>query len=99
MARVITYSELERMRASVAPISSDERIRIDRKEELKRLSEDRIQHWPNTLDANRTKKESFMKDREAKDELRRQGIDKQVCAYAFLSLDSMNEISVGEFLK
>jgi hypothetical protein len=84
MARVITYSELERMRASVAPISSAERKRLDRKEELKKLSEDRIQHWPNTLDANRTKKESFMKDREAKDELRRQEIDKQVCAYIFL---------------
>jgi cytidylate kinase len=55
---------------------------------LKKLSEDRIQHWPNTLDANRTKKESFMKDREAKDELRRQEIDKQVCAYAFLSFVS-----------
>lgn len=84
MARVITYSELERMRASVAPISSTERARLGRKEELKKLSEDRIQHWPNTLDANRTKKESFMKDREAKDELRRQEIDKQVCACKFL---------------
>lgn len=89
MARVITYSELERMRASVAPISSAERIRLDRKEELKRLSEDRIQHWPNTLDANRTKKESFMKDREAKDELRRQEIDKQVCTSLLLSFISL----------
>jgi hypothetical protein len=72
------------MRASVAPISSAERTRLDRKEQLKKLSEDRIQHWPNTLDANRTKKESFMKDREAKDELRRQEIDKQVCDYTFM---------------
>jgi hypothetical protein len=78
MARVISFSELERMRASIAPISSAERTRIERKDELKRLSQDRVQHWPNTLEANRTKKESFMKDREAQDEMRRQEIDKQV---------------------
>ena len=78
MSRVISFAELERMRASIAPISNAERSRIDRKDELKRLSQDRVQHWPNTLEANRTKKESFMKDREAQDEMRRQEIDKQV---------------------
>lgn len=66
------------MRASIAPISHAEKSRIDRKAELKQLSAARVQHWPNTLEANRTKKESFMKDREAQDELRRQEVDKQV---------------------
>lgn len=78
MARVITASELERMRSSIAPISNAEKNRIDKKAQLKQLSADRVQHWPNTLEANRTKKESFMKDREAQDELKRQEIDKQV---------------------
>lgn len=71
-------AELERMRSSIAPITNAEKSRIDRKAELKQLSADRVQHWPNTLEANRTKKESFMKDREAQDELKRQEIDKQV---------------------
>lgn len=78
MARVISIAELERIRASIAPVSNVETLRIERKEELRRISADRVQHWPNTLEANRNKKESFTKDREAQDEIKRQEIDKQV---------------------
>ena len=78
MARVISFAELERIRASIAPVSNAETLRIERKEELRRISANRVQHWPNTLEANRTKKESFTKEREANDEMRRQEMDKQV---------------------
>jgi hypothetical protein len=78
MARVITMSELERMRSSIAPTNSADKDRSDRKAELKQLSINRVQHWPNTLEANRTKKLSIMKDREAQEELKRQQIDIEV---------------------
>lgn len=78
MARVITMSELERMRSSIAPTNSADKDRSDRKAELKQLSINRVQHWPNTLEANRTKKLSIMKDREAQEELKRQQVDIEV---------------------
>lgn len=71
-------SELERMRSSIAPTNSAEKVRSERKAELKQLSINRVQHWPNTLEANRTKKLSIMKDREAQEELKRQEIDIEV---------------------
>lgn len=49
-----------------------------RKAELKKKSEDRLKNWPNTLEALRLKKESFLKDREAQDELERQKVDIEV---------------------
>lgn len=84
MARVITMSELERMRSSIAPTNSADKGRSDRKAELKQLSINRVQHWPNTLEANRTKKLSIMKDREAQEELKRQQIDIEVIYICFL---------------
>jgi hypothetical protein len=85
MARVITMSELERMRSSIAPTNSADKDRSDRKAELKQLSINRVQHWPNTLEANRTKKLSIMKDREAQEELKRQQIDIEVNYICFVS--------------
>jgi hypothetical protein len=89
MARVITMSELERMRSSIAPTNSADKDRIDRKAELKQLSINRVQHWPNTLEANRTKKLSIMRDREAQEELKRQQIDIEV-NHIYFVLHSMN---------
>ena len=72
----MSRAELERIKQSVA--TNDNRSHNERKAALKRLSEDRVKHWPNTLEALRKKKESFLKDKEAKDEQRRQEIDLQV---------------------
>lgn len=75
MTHVINRNEFERIKASISGMSVAERTRLDRKEELKQLSEDKKSKWPNTLEATRKKKESFLKDREDKAELRRQEVD------------------------
>ena len=61
-ALVMSRAELERIKQSVA--TNDNRSHNERKAALKRLSEDRVKHWPNTLEALRKKKESFLKDKE-----------------------------------
>lgn len=76
MSIVLSRSEIERMKSSLAPPPSTDKSL--RKNELKKISEERQQHWPNTLEAMRKKKESFVKDREEKEELKRQEIDRQV---------------------
>ena len=55
MSVTLSRSELDRMRASTQDIvpKNDKEIR---KAELKKLSQDRLQHWPNTLMALRKKK-------------------------------------------
>lgn len=78
MSTIINRSEFERMKASVAVTSDAELRRIQRKETLKKLSEDKKSKWPNTLEAIRKKTESFLKEREDQAELRRQEIDREV---------------------
>lgn len=73
----MSKAELDRIRASILP-SVEDNSKIERKKELKKKSEDRLKNWPNTLEALRIKKESFLKDREAEEELRRQEIDREV---------------------
>ena len=77
MKTILTKDELDRMRGSIAPQSVDF-SRHERKEHLKRLSDEKVKHWPNTLEALRIKKESFTKDREAAAEAARQEVDRQV---------------------
>jgi hypothetical protein len=77
MSLILTKSEIARIKASVLP-SVDKNDAAARKAELKKKSEDRLKNWPNTLEALRLKKESFLKDREAQDELDRQKIDIEV---------------------
>jgi hypothetical protein len=77
-ATMINRSELERIKASILP-SIEDNSRIERRKELKKKSEDRLKNWPNTLEALRLKKESFLKDREAEEEAKRQEIDREVC--------------------
>ena len=48
----------------------------DRKSLLKTLSTERVQHWPNTLEANRLKKLNHMKEKEAHEESIRQEQDR-----------------------
>ena len=73
----LTRSDIERMRASVLP-PVENVYKLERKAELKRMSDERQKHWPNTLEALRNKKESFTRDREEKEELKRQEIDREV---------------------
>lgn len=85
MTLVLTKAELERMRAEAriggqAAESKEQK----RRAELKRLSNERVKNWPNTLEALRKKKESFMKEREDAEELRRQQQDKEVLKQCIL---------------
>ena len=77
MANVIASSEIERIKQSVLPevVNNDKQLR---RIQLKALSEERLSHWPNTLEAMRLKKETFLRDKEEKEELRRQEIDREV---------------------
>jgi hypothetical protein len=77
MSNLISRSELERIKASILP-SVEDNSRIQKKRALKEKSEARLKNWPNTLEALRIKKESFLKDREAEEEARRQEIDREV---------------------
>lgn len=77
MTLVLTKAELERMRANIRGPQSDTTVQ-DRKAQLKQLSNDRMKHWPNTLEALRKKKESYIKEKEEKEELKRQEIDREV---------------------
>lgn len=86
MTLVLNKTEIERMRQTVAPASSDN----SKEEKLKRrkaLSEEKVQHWPNTLEALRKKKESFLKDKEERLEKERQQIDLEVCC--ILALETL----------
>jgi hypothetical protein len=77
MQVVMTRAELARIKQSIAPLQEDH-SRVERKKELKTKSEERLKHWPNTLEALRLKKESFMKDREGDAEAERQEVDREV---------------------
>lgn len=83
MTLVLTKAELERMRLQArqggsAPLETKEQ---KRKAELKQLSNERVKNWPNTLEALRKKKESYLKEREDAEELRRQEQDREVCSF------------------
>lgn len=73
----MSRTELERIKASVLP-SIENNSKLERKKALKAKSDERLKHWPNTLEALRLKKESFIKDREAEEEAKRQEIDREV---------------------
>jgi hypothetical protein len=86
MTTVISRNEFERIKASVSATSDAEIRRIQRKETLKKLSEDKKSKWPNTLEAIRKKTESLHKEREEQAELRRQEIDREVCFPKIVSM-------------
>lgn len=76
MSNIIDYKDIARMRAT-AENRLEDTSKIERKEQLKKLSEDKVKRWPNTLDAMRLKKERFVKEREDEEEAKRQEIDRQ----------------------
>lgn len=73
---VLSRKEIERMKASVLPPVEDRRAQM-KKTELREKSQERLKHWPNTLEAVRKKKESFLQEKEAKAEEVRQKIDRE----------------------
>ena len=77
MSNIMSRAELERIKASVLP-SIENNSKLERKKALKAKSDERLKNWPNTLEALRLKKESFIKDREAEEEAKRQEIDREV---------------------
>lgn len=73
---MIPSSEIERMRRSVLP-PTENLSREQKRAHLKHLSNEKLKHWPNTLDALRLKKESFLKEKAAEEELKRVEIDRE----------------------
>jgi len=72
---VISRSDLDRMRNSVKPATVTETE--SRRLHLKKLSDERVKHWPNTLEALREKKLLWKKEKEDRIEKERQEIDKK----------------------
>ena len=61
---MITRGEMQRIQASVQP-TQHTCAESNRKALTSLSSDDRVQHWPNTLEASRKNKESFKQDRAA----------------------------------
>jgi hypothetical protein len=76
MTLVLSKDEYNRIKRSVLEVPED-RSHLEKKAQLKKLSQERLKHWPNTLEALRKKKENFMKEKAEQEELKRQEIDKQ----------------------
>lgn len=83
MTLILSKSEYERMKLVVEPERQDNSAAM-RKAELKRLSDDKLKNWPNTLEAMRKKKENFLKERAEQDEMKRQEVDRQVSLMVIL---------------
>ena len=79
---ILNRDELNRMRKSVLPPEHDQSKEAAIRAR-KALSEDKLKHWPKTLEALRKKKESFMKDKEDSLEAAGQKLDLEVC-YLYL---------------
>jgi len=76
MAVTLSRDELAKMKASVLPPTHDS-SKHDLIKRRKEMSEDKLKNWPNTLEALRKKKESYMKDKEDLLESERQQVDLQ----------------------
>lgn len=76
MSVTLSRDELAKMRASVQPPGVNT-SKQDLARRRKEMSDDKLKNWPNTLEALRVKKESYMKDKEDILEAERQQIDLQ----------------------
>lgn len=76
---ILSSRELQRIRNSVEQDDpqSELSLKAAKRAQLKKLSNDRLKHWPNTLEAMRKKKESYMKDKAEREENERREVDKQ----------------------
>jgi hypothetical protein len=73
---LISKDDLNRMKSSILP-STENFSREQKNKHLKKLSNDRVKNWPNTLEALRKKKESYLKEKEEIEELKRQELDRE----------------------
>jgi RNA-splicing ligase RtcB len=71
----ISSNEMERLRSFTRPPPKKEEDL--RNEHLKKLSEDRVKNWPNTLAAQRKKKEQWKEIRAAEEEAYRVKVDNE----------------------
>ena len=71
----ISGNEMERLRSFTRPPPKKEEDL--RNEHLKKLSEDRVKNWPNTLAAQRKKKEQWKEIRAAEEEAYRVKVDNE----------------------
>ena len=84
MTSVISRSDLDRIRQVAKGIinANDTTSKVNalmtKRQQLKQMSLDKVQHWPNTLEASRNKKEMLIKDKLQREELDRLELDKQV---------------------
>ena len=78
---IISSQDLARIRQSVQPEDPQgqglQSLKAAKRAQLKKLSNDRLKNWPNTLEAMRQKKESYMKDKEEKEESARREVDRK----------------------
>ena len=76
---ILSSRELQRIRQSVNPEDPNtlQSLKAAKRAQLKKLSNDRLKNWPNTLEALRKKKESYMKDKAEKEENERREVDRQ----------------------
>ncbi|CAM9464267.1 unnamed protein product [Ectocarpus sp. 6 AP-2014] len=72
---VLTQAELDRIRAKVT--KTPETDADARRRHLKVLSDERVSHWPNTLEAQRQNKENWKKQQEDLVEAKRRDVDKE----------------------
>lgn len=72
----MSRTELDRMKRSVLP-PTENFAREQKAAHLKKLSNERVKNWPNTLEALRHKKESYLKEKEEIEEKKRQEIDRE----------------------
>lgn len=80
---VVGESELRRIHEIVhQKAATDAKTQSDRREELRKISEARVSHWPNTIEAQRMRKERSRKERLEKEEERRMIIDQEEAALA-----------------
>ena len=72
---LISRHDVQRMMESTQPaqITAGE----SRRRMLKKVSDERVSYWPNTLEATRKKKENFRFIKAEQDELQRQEVDRQ----------------------
>lgn len=73
---ILPRSEIERIRDSLEDVPPN-RSRDLKRETLKKLSDERQSHWPNTLEAQRKKREQSYVDKEAVAEEQRRVIDRE----------------------
>ena len=74
---ILTRAELERLKhRAVSDGEPRGDYKTQRRAQLKKMSDEKMKHWPNTLEANRMKKLRFVEERARKEEEARQEVDR-----------------------